>query len=101
MPHNKKAPYTMQIFVCTNDARGEKNSCGDHHGEEIFKNLRTIAKERGLHPRIRVAQAKCLGQCARGCNVMVYPGEIWHSDVRVEDVERLADEYLKELPENE
>jgi len=88
-------PYKRQIFVCTNNANGEKASCGDHKGEEVFQKLREIAKERKLHPSIRVAQAKCLGQCARGVNIMVYPENTWHSGVRLEDVPSIADQYIK------
>ena len=91
----KSVPYEKQIFVCTNDKKGETASCGDHQGEEIFKQLRQIAKDRGLHPRIRVAQAKCLGQCSMGANIMVYPDNVWYSGVRVEDVSILTDKYLK------
>ena len=87
-------PYKRQIFVCTNNANGEKASCGDHQGEEVFRQLREIAKERKLHPTIRVAQAKCLGQCAKGVNIMIYPENTWHSAVRIEDVKQLADQYI-------
>lgn len=95
-------PYQKQIFVCTNDRKGEKPSCGDQHGETVFTELRRIAKEKGLHPDIRVAQAKCLGQCAHGVNVMVYSrrsetnSEVgtWFKNVRLEDVPELAKIYL-------
>ncbi len=90
----KDTPYEKQLFVCTNDKKGENASCGDQHGEAIFQELRKIAKERGLHPRIRVAQAKCLGQCSLGCNVMVYPDNVWYSRVLLSDVPNLADKYL-------
>ena len=88
-------PYKRQIFVCTNNANGEKQSCGDHQGEVVFRQLREIAKERKLHPNIRVAQAKCLGQCAKGVNIMVYPENTWYSGVRLEDVPALAEKYIK------
>ncbi len=91
----KNTPYKRQIFVCTHNANGEKASCGDHRGDEVFRLLRETAKERKLHPEIRVAQAKCLGQCATGVNIMVYPENIWHSGVRLEDVSKLADTYIK------
>jgi len=94
MDQPKPTPYQKQIFVCTNDAKGEKASCGDHKGEEVFRKLREIAKARGLHPKIRVAQAKCLGQCNTGVNIMVYPDNIWYSGVRIEDVDKLAEKYL-------
>ena len=87
-------PYERQIFVCTNDACGEKPSCGDQDGEAIFKELRRIAKERGLHPRIRVAQAKCLGKCTKGAHIMVYPDNVWHSEVTLDHIDALAAKYL-------
>ena len=89
-----KAPYEKQIFVCTNDRKGEGASCGDHHAEDVFKELRRIAKERGLHPGIRVAQAKCLGQCKTGVNIMIYPDAVWLSGVQREDVPAVVSEYL-------
>ena len=114
---SQNTPYQKQIFVCTNDKKGEKHSCGDHKGEAIFIELRRIAKERGLHPQIRIAQAKCLGQCSTGCNIMVYsrrpdaasgvgtptssvlqetsePDNVWYSGVSLEDVPQLAQKYL-------
>jgi (2Fe-2S) ferredoxin len=91
---SKKVPYERQIFVCTNDCKGEKPSCGDQQGEAVFRELRRIAKERGLHPRIRVAQGRCLGQCGQGVNIMIYPGEIWISGIRLKDVEKFAEKYL-------
>ncbi len=91
----QNTPYKRQIFVCTNNANGEKVSCGDHQGEEVFRQLREIAKERKLHPTIRVAQAKCLGQCAKGVNIMVYPENTWHSQVRMADIQNIADTYIK------
>jgi len=87
-------PYEKQIFVCTNDRQKEKPSCGDQNGETIFKELRRIAKERGLHPRIRVAQAKCLGQCSKGANIMIYPEGKWYRNVTVKDIEVLVAKYL-------
>ena len=93
--NTEKTPYKKQIFVCTNNAQGEKASCGDHQGEEVFRALREIANERKLHPAIRVAQAKCLGQCAKGVNIMVYPDQVWHSAVRLEDVDQIANLYIQ------
>ena len=82
----QKIPYTKQVLVCTNDRKGEKPSCGDHGAEDVFSQMRRVAKERGLHPQIRVAQAKCLGQCNIGVNVMVYPDDVWYSGVRANDI---------------
>ncbi len=90
----QKIPYAKQIFVCTNDRKGEKPSCGDHGAEEVFSELRRIAKERGLHPKIRVAQAKCLGQCSMGVNVMVCPSDTWYSGVRTSDIPAIVEKHF-------
>ncbi len=90
----KRTPYQRQIFVCTNNANGEKASCGDHQAELVFRQLREIAKERKLHPMIRVAQAKCLGQCNSGVNIMIYPENVWHNHVKLSDVQEIADKYI-------
>ena len=86
-------PYEKQIFVCTNTREGAA-CCGAHQADLIFQELRRIAKERGLHPKIRVAQAKCLGQCQTGVNIMVYPDNVWYKDVRPEHLPQLAQQYL-------
>jgi (2Fe-2S) ferredoxin len=91
-----KVPYKRQIFVCVHNANGEKRSCGDHRGEEVFRQLREIAKERKLHPMIRVAQAKCLGQCDHGVTIMIYPENTHLSNVRLDDVKNIADMYIQE-----
>ena len=91
---SQNIPYQKSIFVCTNDRQGEKASCGDHQGEAVFRELRNIAKARGHHPNIRVAQAKCLGQCNKGVNIMVYPDDVWFSGIKLSDVGAIADQYL-------
>ena len=91
-----KAPFKRQIFVCVNNREKERASCGDQNGEEVFKELRQIAKDRKLHPNIRVSQAKCLGHCQNGVNIMVYPENTWHSGVTLENVSELADKYIIE-----
>ena len=92
--NESKVPYAKQIFVCTNDRKGEKPSCGDHHAEEIFTELRKIAKDKGLHPKIRVAQAKCLGQCSIGTNIMIYPDNVWYSHVELAHVKEIAEKHI-------
>lgn len=91
-----KIPFKRQIFVCVNNRDGERASCGDQNGEAVFKELRHIAKERKLHPNIRVAQAKCLGYCQNGVNVMVYPENSWYSGVTIDNVSELANKYIIE-----
>ena len=90
-----KIPYERQIFVCIYQSEKYKRCGNDLIGESIFKELRRIAKERGIHPRIRVTQTKCLGQCNDGVNIMIYPDNVWFSAVQIKDIPSLVEEYLK------
>ena len=92
----QKIPYDKCILVCVNDRRGEKPSCGDQKGEEVFRKLREIAKARGLHPRMRVTQAKCLGQCATGTTIMIYPDKVWYSGVTLDNVDKIQEQIFVE-----
>ena len=92
---SQPTPYRRQIFVCTHDAKGEKASCGDHKGEEVFRQLRETAKNKKLHPEVRVAQARCLGQCQLGVNIMIYPENIWLKHVSAQDVPAIAEKYIQ------
>ncbi len=86
MIEKKNIPYEKCVLVCVNNRHGEKPSCGEHQGEEVFRTLREKAKELGLHPKIRVTQAKCLGQCAGGTTVMIYPDNVWLSGINPENL---------------
>jgi (2Fe-2S) ferredoxin len=88
-------PYQKKILVCTK--QGEAVCCGNHQAEEVFRKLRELAKEKGVHPRFRVGQAKCLGQCEKGVNIMVFPDGQWYSEVRLADLPQIAEECFKEI----
>jgi len=41
--------------------------------------------DRGWKGRVRVSQCGCMGLCAKGPNVMIYPQKSWFSAVTSED----------------
>lgn len=88
-------PYEKCVLVCVNDRKAEKPSCGDQKGQDVFRQLRVLAKERGLHPRIRVTQVQCLGQCSLGTTVMIYPARVWYSGVTLENIGEIIEEVLQ------
>ncbi|RPI03148.1 MAG: (2Fe-2S) ferredoxin domain-containing protein [Calditrichaeota bacterium] len=82
-------PYVCHIFVCTNDRNGERKSCGDEEGVELRAVLKTEIGTRGWKNWVRVSQTGCLGQCAHGPNVMIYPQGIWFQKSTLDDVETI------------
>lgn len=76
----KTIPYRTHVLVCVNDREGARASCADHGGVDIREYLKKEVADRGWTPRVRVSQTGCLGLCAKGPNVIVYPeGIVYHS----------------------
>ena len=86
MAKQNEPPYAVHIFVCTNDRQGERKSCADGNTPLIKKALKEGVAERGWKRHVRVSQSGCLGLCAKGPNVILYPQKIWFSEVLSGDV---------------
>ena len=87
MAELKESPYVSHIFVCTNDRGGKRKSCADNDSPAVRKALKEAVADRGWKGRVRVSQSGCMGLCAKGPNVMIYPQKIWFSDVSTDDVD--------------
>jgi len=87
-----KSPYKCHVFVCVNDRQGEKKSCADEGGLAIRAELKSKAAARWAKEDVRVTQSQCLGPCGRGPNVVIYPQDIWFTEVTLEDVDAILDE---------
>jgi len=80
------SPFVCHVFVCTFDREGKKKSCADHNGPEVRKALKAEVEKRGWKNRIRVSQSGCLGVCDKGPVVIIYPQDIWFSEVSSGDI---------------
>ena len=89
MAEKKESPYLSHIFVCTNDRGGEKKSCADNESRLVRSKLKEAVNSRGWKGKVRVTQSGCMGLCAKGSNVMLYPQKIWFAGVLPGDVEEI------------
>ena len=87
MEKEQKSPYDSHVFVCTNDRGGVRKSCADGNSQEIRARLKAEIKNRGWKGRVRVSQCGCMGLCAEGPNVMVYPQKSWFPAVTEKDTD--------------
>ncbi len=84
------APHDMHIFVCQHSRDGERASCGvGWNASEAVAELKRLCKERNLSAR--VSGSGCLGPCAQGPNVMVYPQKAWFHEVAMADLPAIVD----------
>ncbi len=86
----------IQILVCTNDRGPDapKPSCARRDSVDLYRRLKDLVRERGLKQQVLVTQTGCLHHCSRGATVAVWPGNLWHGSVALEDAEDLLDAAL-------
>ena len=85
------------VFVCVqNRPQGHpRGSCGGERGSQaILDAFYREVESRMLFGRIAVTGTGCLGTCATGPSVLVYPEGIMYGGVRPEDVKSIIEEHL-------
>lgn len=80
------SPYKCHLLVCTKSRQGEKKSCGDNRASDLKAAIKKEIKTRDWKGIVRVSDSGCLGVCASGPNIMIYPQKIWLSAVSPADL---------------
>jgi (2Fe-2S) ferredoxin len=88
--------YSRHVFLCTNQKAAGKTCCANTGGEEFFEHLKSRLLELDLFGpgKIRVSKSGCLGRCASGPCVVVYPEGQWFRYESTADIDDIVDHYL-------
>jgi (2Fe-2S) ferredoxin len=89
MANENVSPYIAHVFVCTNDRKGERQSCSDNNSMDLKNILKQAVSEKGWKGKVRISTSGCMGLCSKGANVMIYPQQIWFSESLPEDAEKI------------
>lgn len=88
--------YSRHVFVCTNQKPGGKPCCANTGGEEFFDYLKSRLLELGMFGpgKVRVSKSGCLGRCASGPCIVVYPEGVWFRYASEADIDTIIQSYL-------
>ena len=86
---NTGVKYTQHIFVCVNERpeNTPKGSCARCGGFDIRMRFVELINQHGLKGVVRANKSGCLDACEFGATVVVYPDEIWYTNVTLNDVD--------------
>jgi (2Fe-2S) ferredoxin len=97
MLDQKESPYAAHVFVCTNDRGGERRSCADNNSALVKSKLKDAVNKNGWKGKVRISTSGCMGLCAKGSNVMIYPQKVWFAEVTPDDVDQIVSAIEREL----
>ncbi len=87
--------YKKHIFICINKRESSlnKKSCSDAGFQIRNKFVEELRKNNLIH-EVRANKSGCLGGCAFGPVIVIYPDQIWYKNVKLEDVSEIVNETI-------
>jgi (2Fe-2S) ferredoxin len=89
--------YKKHVFFCTNQKDGEKKCCQQANATAMSEHARECVRAKGLTD-VRINKSGCLGRCAEGPCVVVYPEGRWYTYKTEDDVAAIVDSLSTEIP---
>ena len=91
-------PYAKHLFFCVNQREGGLKCCNSSGATEFRAYAKERVAELGLAGKegVRVNMSGCLGRCADGPSLVVYPDGVWYRYASKEDLDEIIQRHIIE-----
>lgn len=88
--------YKKHVFICNNQKLKGKKCCSNSGGAEAFSYVKERLLQLELHgpDKIRVSKSGCLGRCAKGPCLVIYPEGVWYTYQDKTDLDEIIQTHL-------
>lgn len=88
--------YQKHIFICCNQRSDGRKACGQSNADVLRDYAKTRLKNLELHGagKIRISTSGCLGRCALGPVLVIYPDAVWYTYNNYDDIDEIIESYL-------
>ena len=87
--------FQQHLFFCTNKKGDGRSCCADGNNEAWCRYAKKRVRELDLGSQgVRISSAGCMGRCAKGPNVAIYPQGVWYRCQSEADAERIIQEHV-------
>lgn len=88
--------FQKHVFICTNQRDADKKCCNQEGASILCQYAKTKIKELklGENQQVRVNIAGCLGRCAEGPVLVIYPEAVWYTYSSQKDIDQIIEEHL-------
>lgn len=89
--------YQQHLFFCTNQRTTGEACCNTLGASEMLAYAKEKIKALGLDGpgKTRINKAGCLGRCAEGPVIVVYPEGIWYHYIDEQDIDEIIVSHLQ------
>lgn len=87
------------MFICTNQKQNDKPCCANQNAQELLEYAKKRAKELGLTKELqfRISSSGCMGRCADGPILVIYPQSEWHTYKSENDIDQILNKVAQDL----
>ncbi|MEM1243717.1 MAG: NAD(P)H-dependent oxidoreductase subunit E [Pseudomonadota bacterium] len=88
--------YKLHMFFCTNFRTNGKKCCEQAGATQLRLYAKNKLKQLGLAKPggVRVNIAGCMGRCAQGPTIVIYPDAVWYTYQTENDIDEIIEKHI-------